>query len=73
MRTSHQRKYLDCIPSAASFGSGAAIVMARAIARDVYPAHELPKVLSLMTLVTMIAPLLAPLLGGFYSFIFSGK
>ncbi|EKT53810.1 MULTISPECIES: Bcr/CflA family multidrug efflux MFS transporter [Providencia] len=48
-----------------AFGSGAAIVMARAIARDVYPAHELPKVLSLMTLVTMIAPLLAPLLGGF--------
>lgn len=48
-----------------AFGSGAAIVMARAIARDVYPANELPKVLSLMTLVTMIAPLLAPLLGGF--------
>ncbi|MGG4608183.1 Bcr/CflA family multidrug efflux MFS transporter [Providencia sp. Me31A] len=48
-----------------AFGSGAAIVMARAIARDVYPAYELPKVLSLMTLVTMIAPLLAPLLGGF--------
>lgn len=48
-----------------AFGSGAAIVMARAIARDVYPTHELPKVLSLMTLVTMIAPLLAPLLGGF--------
>ncbi|KLN46184.1 multidrug transporter [Providencia rettgeri] len=48
-----------------AFGSGAALVMARAIARDVYPANELPKVLSLMTLVTMIAPLLAPLLGGF--------
>ena len=48
-----------------AFGSGAAIVMARAIARDVYPSNELPKVLSLMTLVTMIAPLLAPLVGGF--------
>lgn len=48
-----------------AFGSGAAIVMARAIARDVYPSNELPRVLSLMTLVTMIAPLLAPLLGGF--------
>ncbi|EKT53483.1 Bcr/CflA family multidrug efflux MFS transporter [Providencia sneebia] len=48
-----------------AFGSGAAIVMARAIARDVYTASELPKVLSLMTLVTMIAPLIAPLLGGF--------
>ena len=48
-----------------AFGSGAAIVMARAIARDVYPSNALPKVLSLMTLVTMAAPLLAPLLGGF--------
>jgi DHA1 family bicyclomycin/chloramphenicol resistance-like MFS transporter len=47
-----------------AFGSGAAVVMARAIARDVYPSGELPRVLSLMTLVTMIAPLLAPLLGG---------
>ncbi|CAI0727218.1 Bcr/CflA family multidrug efflux MFS transporter [Serratia sp. JSRIV001] len=47
-----------------AFGSGAAVVMARAIARDVYASDELPRVLSLMTLVTMIAPLLAPLLGG---------
>ncbi|WP_447883823.1 Bcr/CflA family multidrug efflux MFS transporter [Serratia fonticola] len=47
-----------------AFGSGAAVVMARAIARDVYASEELPRVLSLMTLVTMIAPLLAPLLGG---------
>ncbi|WP_447871425.1 Bcr/CflA family multidrug efflux MFS transporter [Serratia fonticola] len=47
-----------------AFGSGAAVVMARAIARDVYTSDELPRVLSLMTLVTMIAPLLAPLLGG---------
>lgn len=47
-----------------AFGSGAAVVMARAIARDVYRAEALPRVLSLMTLVTMIAPLLAPLLGG---------
>ncbi|EAA6042871.1 Bcr/CflA family multidrug efflux MFS transporter [Salmonella enterica] len=47
-----------------AFGSGAAVVMARAIARDIYSSSELPHVLSLMTLVTMIAPLLAPLVGG---------
>ncbi|MGG5413127.1 multidrug effflux MFS transporter [Edwardsiella tarda] len=47
-----------------AFGSGAAVVMARSIARDVYHAQVLPRVLSLMTLVTMAAPLLAPLLGG---------
>lgn len=47
-----------------AFGSGAAVVMARAIARDVYRTEDLPRVLSLMTLVTMAAPLLAPLLGG---------
>ncbi|RAW91777.1 Bcr/CflA family drug resistance efflux transporter [Photorhabdus laumondii subsp. clarkei] len=47
-----------------AFGSGAAVVMGRAIARDIYGPQELPRVLSLMTLVTMIAPLIAPLLGG---------
>lgn len=47
-----------------AFGSGAAVVMARAIARDVYPATQLPHIMSLMTLVTMLAPLVAPLIGG---------
>ncbi|WP_323837626.1 Bcr/CflA family multidrug efflux MFS transporter [Photorhabdus africana] len=47
-----------------AFGSGAAVVMGRAIARDIYGPQALPRVLSLMTLVTMIAPLIAPLLGG---------
>lgn len=47
-----------------AFGSGAAVVMARAIARDVFAPSDLPRVLSLMTLVTMLAPLIAPLIGG---------
>lgn len=47
-----------------AFGSGAAVVMARAIARDVYSAKQLPHIMSLMTLVTMAGPLLAPLVGG---------
>lgn len=48
-----------------AFGAGAAIVMGRAIARDVYGPAELPRVLSLMQLVTMSAPLLAPIIGGY--------
>ncbi|ASD85480.1 Bcr/CflA family multidrug efflux MFS transporter [Salmonella enterica] len=57
-------QHLVVLRALQAFGSGAAVVMARAIARDVYPADALPQVLSLMTLVTMVAPLLAPLLGG---------
>jgi DHA1 family bicyclomycin/chloramphenicol resistance-like MFS transporter len=59
-----QVEQLVALRALQAFGSGAAVVMARAIARDVYTHDELPRVLSLMTLVTMIAPLLAPLLGG---------
>ncbi|MEI9786967.1 Bcr/CflA family multidrug efflux MFS transporter [Moellerella wisconsensis] len=62
---STQVEQLILLRALQAFGSGAAIVMARAIARDIYANHELPRVLSLMTLVTMIAPLIAPLLGGF--------
>lgn len=53
-----------------AFGSGAAVVMARAIARDVYDARHLPHIMSLMTLTTMLAPLLAPLAGGYLLFFF---
>ncbi|MGL4859471.1 MAG: Bcr/CflA family multidrug efflux MFS transporter [Enterobacteriaceae bacterium] len=53
-----------------ALGSGAAVVMGRAIARDVFPHSELPRVLSLMTLVTMAAPLLAPSIGGLLLMLF---
>lgn len=56
-----------------AFGSAAAIVMARAIARDAYHPSTLPKVMSLMTLVTMIAPLLAPVLGGYLLYFFGWR
>ncbi|WP_172910078.1 Bcr/CflA family multidrug efflux MFS transporter [Photorhabdus heterorhabditis] len=59
-----QVEHLILLRALQAFGSGAAVVMARAIARDIYGPQELPQVLSLMTLVTMIAPLIAPLLGG---------
>ncbi|WP_118985480.1 Bcr/CflA family multidrug efflux MFS transporter [Photorhabdus sp. CRCIA-P01] len=59
-----QVEHLILLRALQAFGSGAAVVMGRAIARDIYRPQELPRVLSLMTLVTMIAPLIAPLLGG---------
>ncbi|MCA6221620.1 Bcr/CflA family multidrug efflux MFS transporter [Photorhabdus antumapuensis] len=59
-----QVEHLILLRALQAFGSGAAVVMGRAIARDIYGPQKLPRVLSLMTLVTMIAPLIAPLLGG---------
>ena len=48
-----------------SLGGGAASVLARAVVRDVYTPTEAIRKLSLMAMVTAIAPLLAPLLGSF--------
>lgn len=46
-----------------ALGGGAASVLARAVARDVFKPPEAIRVLSLMAMVTAIAPLLAPVLG----------
>lgn len=46
-----------------ALGGGAASVLARAVVRDVYTPTEAIRKLSLMAMVTAIAPLLAPLLG----------
>lgn len=46
-----------------ALGGGAASVLARAVVRDVYKPDEAIRKLSLMAMVTAIAPLLAPLLG----------
>lgn len=48
-----------------ALGAAAASVLARAIVRDLFPINEAARVLSLMHLVTMIATLLAPLIGGY--------
>lgn len=48
---------------AQALGGGAASVLARAVVRDVYAPTEAIRKLSLMAMVTAIAPLLAPLLG----------
>lgn len=47
-----------------ALGGGAASVLARAVVRDVYAPTEAIRKLSLMAMVTAIAPLVAPLLGG---------
>lgn len=54
-----------------AMGGGAGSVMGRAIVRDVFPLDRSPQVLSHMQLVTMTAPLLAPLLGG-WMLLFTG-
>lgn len=46
-----------------ALGGGAASVLARAVVRDVYPPTQAIRKLSLMAMVTAVAPLLAPLLG----------
>ncbi len=48
-----------------ALGGGAASVLARAIVRDIFEAKDTAKILSLMHLVTMVATLIAPLLGGY--------
>lgn len=46
-----------------ALGGGAASVLARAVVRDVYAGNEAISKLSLMAMVTAIAPLVAPLMG----------
>lgn len=46
-----------------ALGGGAASVLARAVARDLFPPTEAIRTLSLMAMITAIAPLLAPMAG----------
>lgn len=48
-----------------ALGAASASVLARAIVRDLFPISEAARVLSLMHIVTMIATLIAPLVGGY--------
>ncbi|CCD35344.1 Bicyclomycin resistance protein [Candidatus Paraburkholderia kirkii UZHbot1] len=47
-----------------ALGAGAASVLARAIARDAHHPTDAARVLSMLSIVTSIGPLLAPLIGG---------
>ena len=48
-----------------ALGGGAGTVLTRAVVRDLYDKDAAARVLSLMVLVTMLAPLVAPFLGGY--------
>lgn len=48
-----------------ALGGGAASVLARAMVRDLLPLDQAAHTLSIMHVVTMVAPLVAPLVGGY--------
>lgn len=50
-----------------ALGGGIAVVNSSAIVRDVYSGKEMARVLSMIAMVMMIAPLLAPLMGALVS------
>jgi DHA1 family bicyclomycin/chloramphenicol resistance-like MFS transporter len=50
-----------------ALGGCAGIVSARALVRDLFPVTEIAKVFSLLLLVLMISPMLAPTAGGYVS------
>jgi DHA1 family bicyclomycin/chloramphenicol resistance-like MFS transporter len=49
---------------AQGLGACAGVVLGRAMVRDLFPVAEMPRVLSALMLVSGVAPVLAPLLGG---------
>lgn len=48
-----------------AIGGGAGMVLARAIIRDLFPASEVARLMSLMAIVTMSGPMVAPVIGGY--------
>lgn len=48
-----------------AFGGCAGMVVARAVVRDAFPIEETARVFSILMLITGVAPILAPTLGGF--------
>lgn len=46
-------------------GAAAGMVLSRAIVRDIYGAAEAPKAINYLTIAMVIAPMIAPVIGGF--------
>ncbi|MDN0085643.1 Bcr/CflA family multidrug efflux MFS transporter [Crenobacter sp. SG2305] len=59
----HNAEQLIALRVLQAIGGGAGSVMGRTVVRDVFALDEAAQTLSLLHLVTMIAPLLAPILG----------
>lgn len=56
-----------------ALGSCAGLVISRAIVRDLYRPHEAAKVFSLLMLIMGLAPILAPVLGGYLTIAFGWR
>ncbi|HEY9855583.1 MAG TPA: Bcr/CflA family multidrug efflux MFS transporter [Stenomitos sp.] len=54
-------------------GGCAALVISRAVVRDLYQAREAARVFSMMTLVMGVAPIVAPLVGGYVMLAFGWR
>lgn len=50
-----------------ALGACAGMVITRAIVRDLYKSHESARVFSMLMLIMGVAPILAPVLGGFFT------
>ena len=48
-----------------AIGGGAGMVLSRAIIRDIYPSNEVARLISLLAIVTMVGPMIAPIIGGY--------
>ena len=48
-----------------ALGGGSGIVLARAIISDYFPPNEAARVLSLVSIVTLLGPLVSPIIGGY--------
>lgn len=48
-----------------AFGISAGVVLARAIVRDYFSGNELARIFSFISLITLFAPLIAPVIGGY--------
>ena len=54
-------------------GGGAVAVTGRAVVRDVFATADSARVLSLMQIVTLVAPLVAPIVGGYLAALFGWR
>lgn len=56
-----------------ALGGASASVIARAIVRDLFAVHDAAKILSIMHVITMLATLIAPIIGSYLTMFFSWR
>ncbi len=70
---SQQIEQLQAFRLLQAIGGASASVLSRALVRDLFSNAEIPKILSLMHIITMIATLIAPVFGAWIAIQFSWK